>query len=80
MEDTDNVFAQTTISTNIHTANIMFTNIILMVDKQNMPKGKIYSNCWPLHEHLVCTITQRNNIIDKLDILNCQRHITAKMI
>ena len=39
-EDTESAFAQTTIPTNIHTANIIFTNIILMADKQNIPKGQ----------------------------------------
>ena len=39
-EDTESAFAQTTIPTNIHIANIIFTNIILMADKQNIPKGK----------------------------------------
>ena len=43
-EDTESAFAQTTIPTNIHTANIIFTNIILMADKHNIPKGKIHSN------------------------------------
>ena len=56
-EDTD-AFAQT----NIHTANIMFTNIILMADKHNKPKGNMYSNCRILPDHIECKITQRNNI------------------
>ena len=47
---------------NIHTANRIFTNIILMADKQNIPKGKMHSNCRLLHEDIVCKITQRNNI------------------
>ena len=47
---------------NIHTANIIFTNIILMADKQNIPKGKMHSNCRLLPEDIVCKITQRNNI------------------
>ena len=51
-------FAQTT----IHTANIIFTIIILMTDKHNIPKGKMYSNCRLLPDHIVCKITQRNNI------------------
>ena len=55
-------FAQTTISTNIHTANIIFTSIILMADEDNIPKGKMYSNCRLLPEDTVCKITQRNNI------------------
>ena len=54
-------FAQTTIPTNIHTANRIFTNI-LMADKQNIPKGKMHSNCRLLPEDIVCKITQRNNI------------------
>ena len=60
-EDTESAFAQTTIP-NIHTANRIFTNIILMADKQNIPKGKMHSNCRLLPEHIVCKITQRNNI------------------
>ena len=32
-EDTESAFVQITIPTNIHTANIIFTNIILMADK-----------------------------------------------
>ena len=43
-EGTESAFAQTTIPTNIHTANIIFTNIILMADKHNIPKGKMHSN------------------------------------
>ena len=39
-EDTESTFAQTTIPSNIHTANINFLNIILMADKHNIPKGK----------------------------------------
>ena len=61
-EDTESAFAQTTIPTNIHTANRIFTNIILMADKHNMPKGKMHSNCRLLPEDIVCKITQRNNI------------------
>ena len=61
-EDTEFAFAQTTIPTNIHTANIIFTNIILMADKKTIPKGKMHSNCRLLCEDIVCTITQINNI------------------
>ena len=57
-EATESAFAQT----NIHTANIIFTNIILMADKHNIPKGKLNSNCMLLPDHIVCKITQRNNI------------------
>ena len=56
-EDTESAFAQTTIPTNIHTANRIFTNIILMADKQNIPKGKMHSNCRLLPEDIVCKIT-----------------------
>ena len=56
-EDKESAFAQTTIPTNIHTANR-----ILMADKQNIPKGKMHSNCRLLSEDIVCKITQRNNI------------------
>ena len=62
MEDTETAFAQTTIPTNIHTANITFTNIILMADKHNIPKGKMHSTCMISPDHIVCTITQRDNI------------------
>ena len=69
-KDTESAFAQTTIPTNIHTANRICTNIILMVDKHiilmvdkhNIPKGKMHSNCRLLPEDIVCKITQRNNI------------------
>ena len=57
-EDTEFAIAHTT--TNIHTGNIIFTNIILMADKHNIPKGKMHSNYRLLPE--VCKITQRNNI------------------
>ena len=53
--------AQTTIPTNIHTANRIFTNI-LIADKHNIPKGKMHINCRLLPEDIVCKITQRNNI------------------
>ena len=33
-----------------------------MTDKQNIPKGKMHSNCRLLPEDIVCKITQRNNI------------------
>ena len=49
-EDTESAFAQTTKHTNIHTANRIFTNIILMADKHNMPKGKMHSNCRQSHK------------------------------
>ena len=61
-EDTESAFAQTTKPTNIHTANIIFTNIILMADKHKIPKGKMHSNCRLLPEDIVCKITQRSNI------------------
>ena len=47
---------------NIHTANIIFTNIILIADKHNIPKGKMHSNYRLLPEDIVCKTTQRNNI------------------
>ena len=40
----------------------IFTNIILMADKQNIPKGTMHSNCRLLPEDIVCKITQRKNI------------------
>ena len=61
-ENTESAFAQTTIPTNIHTANTIFTNIILMVDKHNITKRKMHSNYRLLLEDIVCKITQRNNI------------------
>ena len=61
-EDAESAFAQTTIPTNIHTANRIFTNIILMTDKHNIPKSKMHSNCRLLPEDIVCKITQRNQI------------------
>ena len=61
LQKTQSRFAQTTIPTNIHTVNIIFTNI-LMADKHNIPKGKMHSNYRLLPEDIVCKITQRNNI------------------
>ena len=61
-ENTESAFVQTTIPTNIHTANIIFTNIILLAVKHNIPKGKMHSNCRLLPDPIVCKITQRNNI------------------
>ena len=61
-EDTESASAQTTIPTNIHTANRIYTNIILMADKHTIPKGTMHSNCRLLPDDIVCKITQRNNI------------------
>ena len=58
LEDTETTFTQT----NIHTANIIFTNIILIADKHNITKSKMHSNCRLLPDHIVCKITQRNNM------------------
>ena len=66
-EYTWSAFAQTTIPTNIHTANIIFTNIILMADKHNIPKGKMHRKCRLLPDHIVCKITQRNNILRRVN-------------
>ena len=33
-----------------------------MADKHNIPKGKMHSNCRLLPDHIVCKITQINNI------------------
>ena len=47
----ESVFTQTTIPTNIHTANIILTNIILMADKHNIPRGKMHSKCRLIPEY-----------------------------
>ena len=60
-EDTKYAFAQTTIPTNIHTANKIFTNMILMADKHDIPKGNMHCNCRLLPEDIACKITQGNN-------------------
>ena len=51
-----------TIPTNIQTAKRNFTNIILMADKHNISMGKMRSNCRLLPDHILCKITQRNNM------------------
>ena len=61
-EDTESALAQTTISTNIHTNNRIFTNIMLRAGKHNIPKGKMHINCRLFPEDIVCKITQINNI------------------
>ena len=58
-EDTESAFAQTNTPTNIHTTNIIFTNIILMADKYNIPQGKMHSNYRLLADHIVCKITKK---------------------
>ena len=60
-EDTESAYAQTTIPTNIHTAIRIFTNIILMTHKHNIPKGKMNSIYRLLPEDIVCK-TQKKNI------------------
>ena len=62
IEDTESAFAQTTIPTNMHIENIIFTNIILMTGKHIIPKGKMQSNCRLLPDHIVCKATQQNNM------------------
>ena len=66
-EDTEYAFAQTTIPTNIHTANIIFTNIILMADKHNISKDKMHSNCWLLPDD---NIRRANTCDPALKFLN----------
>ena len=44
------------------TANRIFTNIILLADKHNIPKGKMPNTSRLLPEHIVCKITQRDNM------------------
>ena len=54
-----------------------------MADKQNIPKGKMHSNCRLLPEDIVCKITQRNNIRrantcdPALKLLNVNEEITS---
>ena len=61
-EDTESAFAQTTTPTNIYTAYRIFTNIIQMADKHNIPKGMMHIYFRLLPEDILCKITQRNNI------------------
>ena len=70
---------QTTIPTNIHTANIIFTNIILMADKHNIPKSKMHINCRLLPEDIVCKIKQRNNIRRENTCDPALRHLNEEM-
>ena len=53
-----------------------------MADKQNIPKGKIHSNCRRLPEDIVCKITQRNNIRRAMcltkQFTNTVKHATHK--
>jgi hypothetical protein len=61
-KDSEDVFSQTTIPTDIHTANRIFTNIILLADKHNIPKGKMHDTCKLLPDHIVCKVEHRNSI------------------
>ena len=58
MEDTEFAFVQTT----IHTANIIFTIIILIADKHSIPNDKMHNNCRLLPDHMLCKIKRINNI------------------
>ena len=55
-EDTEFAFAQTTMPTNIHTANRIFTKINLMADKYTIPKGRMHNKCKILPDLIACTI------------------------
>ena len=59
-KDTELAFSQTTIPDDIHTANRIFTNIIMLANKHNIRKGKMPSTSRLLPEHIVCKIPQRN--------------------
>ena len=61
-QETEFAFAQTTIPINIHTVNRIYTTIIVMADKHNIPKGKMHSNCKNIYDHIVCKIIHRNNM------------------
>ena len=39
-----------------------YVRIKIYIYKHNIPKGKMHSNCRLLHDHIVCKITQSNNI------------------
>ena len=41
---------------------LIFTNIVLLSDKHNIPKGKMHSKCRLLPDHIECKINKRNNI------------------
>ena len=59
--DTESAFAQVAMPTNIHTANIIFANIILMSERHGIPGGKMHGNCRLIPDRIVCMLTQRNN-------------------
>ena len=50
--DTEAAFSDIQPPPDIHTANTIFTNVILHADKHNIPKGKIHSTCKLLPEHI----------------------------
>ena len=59
--DTEAAFSDIQPPPDIHTANTIFTNIILHADKQTIPKGKIL-HMQTSFENIRHTIEQRNNI------------------
>ena len=61
-EDTGFAFAQTTIPTNIHTANIIFKNNIPWQTGTTYQRQNMHSNCRLLPKDIVCKISKRNNI------------------
>ena len=64
-KETKLAFSQTkypTTYTVLHNVNRIFTNIILLADKHNISKGNMSNTSRMLPEHIVCNITQRDNI------------------
>ena len=57
---TELAFSQNTIPDNIRTTNRIFTNIILLAVKHNIPKDKMPNTSRLLPEHIVCKIPQGN--------------------
>ena len=60
--DTEVAFSDILPPPDIHTANTIFTNIILHAEKHNIPKGKIHTTCKLLSQHIIHKIEHRNNI------------------
>ena len=61
-EYTGSAFAQTAVPTGMHTADRVFTGIILMADGRNIPGSRMHGGCGLLPEDMVCRVTQRGNM------------------
>ena len=59
-QEIENVLQNTPPPTNVHMANTLLTNQILLADKHHIPKGRFKKVNQPLPQHIIDIIKQRN--------------------